>query len=382
MNRLAEVIVPFGLRIACRRASCPTSRSPWSVKATTEGVVRDPSALAITVGSPPSRTAITELVVPRSIPTALAMCVPHLQRRLAESSADPKELQPTSSRMRERERSRPSPVGVRGTRPGGQTSSRYSPDAQQLLPEQTEPRPIPASAPPKPGIDLPVSPRSVGPPNSAPTKTAGHDRDCTRAGRSLPAARPTLAMPEARFGAMPAPDGQAQLVRERSRSVRPRGADRERRDRSGIAVLLGYGEFFIDTVVALALIAGGTMLLGVVVYDFVRDLGQGSFIAAVLELLSGLLLVFIFTELITTIRVVIARRRVVVEPFLIVGIVAAVRRLIVISAEAENLLGTAEFRDVMLEIGVLAVTVLLLGATVLLLRIRRADEEPTTGPPE
>ena len=102
------------------------------------------------------------------------------------------------------------------------------------------------------------------------------------------------------------------------------------------------------------------MLLGVVVYDFVRDLGQGPFIAAVLELLSGLLLVFIFTELITTIRVVIARRRVVVEPFLIVGIVAAVRRLIVISAEAENLLGTAEFRDVMLEIGVLAVTVLLL----------------------
>jgi uncharacterized membrane protein (DUF373 family) len=81
--------------------------------------------------------------------------------------------------------------------------------------------------------------------------------------------------------------------------------------------------------------------------------------------------------------VVIARRRVVVEPFLIVGIVAAVRRLIVISAEAENLLGTAEFRDVMLEIGVLAVTVLLLGVTVLVLRIKRSeDDEPTTGSSE
>ena len=165
--------------------------------------------------------------------------------------------------------------------------------------------------------------------------------------------------------------------------MRPPGADRERRDRSGIAALLGYGEFLIDTVVALALIVGGTILIGVVVYDFVRDLGQGPFIAVVLELLSGLLLVFIFTELITTIRVVIARRRVVVEPFLIVGIVAAVRRLIVISAEAENLLGTAEFRDVMLEIGVLAVTVLLLGVTVLVLRIKRSEDvEPTTGSSE
>src|SRR4030095_4049338 len=155
------------------------------------------------------------------------------------------------------------------------------------------------------------------------------------------------------------------------------------RERSGIAALLGYGEFLIDTVVALALIVGGTILLVVVVYDFVRDLGEGPFVVVVLELLSGLLLVFIFTELITTIRVVIARRKVVVEPFLIVGIVAAVRRLIVISAEAENLLGTPKFRDVMLEIAILAGTVLLLGVTVLVLRIKRSeDDEPTTGSSE
>ena len=141
-------------------------------------------------------------------------------------------------------------------------------------------------------------------------------------------------------------------------------------------MLLGYGEFLIDTVVALALIVGGTILLGVVMYDFVSGLGQGPFVVVVLELLSGLLLVFIFTELITTIRVV-------VEPFLIVGIVAAVRRLIVISAEAENLLGTPKFRDVMLEIAILAGTVLLLGATVLLLRIKRAeDDEPIPDPAE
>jgi uncharacterized membrane protein (DUF373 family) len=158
-------------------------------------------------------------------------------------------------------------------------------------------------------------------------------------------------------------------------------ADHQRRERSGIAALLGYGEFLIDAAVALALTVGGVILLGVVVYDFLRDLGRAPFIGLVLQLLSGLLLVFIFTELISTIRVVIARRRVEVEPFLIVGMVAAIRRLIVISAEAENLLGSAQFRDLMLEIGVLAGTVLVLGATVFVLRaVRRGDDEPTIGP--
>jgi len=43
------------------------------VNATTDGVVRPPSAFGITVGSPPSITAIAELVVPRSIPIVFAM---------------------------------------------------------------------------------------------------------------------------------------------------------------------------------------------------------------------------------------------------------------------------------------------------------------------
>src|SRR5271170_2229805 len=53
---------------ACRLAGSPTSRSPLSVKATTLGVRRLPSWLGITFTSPPSMTATTELVVPKSIP--------------------------------------------------------------------------------------------------------------------------------------------------------------------------------------------------------------------------------------------------------------------------------------------------------------------------
>jgi hypothetical protein len=73
MWRLTERMVRSTLVTAWRLAISPTSTSPFLVKATTDGVVRPPSALAMMVGSPPSRTATAELVVPRSMPTARAM---------------------------------------------------------------------------------------------------------------------------------------------------------------------------------------------------------------------------------------------------------------------------------------------------------------------
>ena len=72
MNRLIENTVFCGFVTCCRRAGAPTSRWPSFVKPTTDGVVRPPSAFAITVGSPPSRTAMHEFVVPRSIPSVFA----------------------------------------------------------------------------------------------------------------------------------------------------------------------------------------------------------------------------------------------------------------------------------------------------------------------
>src|SRR5437016_10395383 len=74
MKRLIDEMVFSGLTAAWRRANCPTRRSPDLVNATTEGVVREPSELGMTTGSPPSMTAMTELVVPRSIPTVFGIC--------------------------------------------------------------------------------------------------------------------------------------------------------------------------------------------------------------------------------------------------------------------------------------------------------------------
>src|SRR6516225_10071244 len=73
MRRLTAKKVRSGLVTAWRLAGWPTSRSPSSLKATIDGVVRMPSAFSITLAFLPSITATHEFVVPRSIPMTFPM---------------------------------------------------------------------------------------------------------------------------------------------------------------------------------------------------------------------------------------------------------------------------------------------------------------------
>jgi uncharacterized membrane protein (DUF373 family) len=139
----------------------------------------------------------------------------------------------------------------------------------------------------------------------------------------------------------------------------------------------GYIEDGFYVAVAAALSVAGLILFAYTVYDFAVNMTQGDFIQKVLGLLDGLLLVFIITELIHTVRAVIDEKVLVAEPFLIVGIVAAIRRLVVVSAEAKSLLGTEDFADAMLEMGVLTASALVLALAIFLLR-RTSTSEPTS----
>lgn len=148
-------------------------------------------------------------------------------------------------------------------------------------------------------------------------------------------------------------------------------ADAKRREgqtRDRTEKVFGYVEDLFYVAIASALGISGAILFGYVIYDFVSKFGGASLTTNILNLLDGLLLVFIVTELLHTVRAVIDERVLVSEPFLVVGIVAAIRRLVVVSAEAKNLVGTPEFTDAMLEIGVLSGAVLLLGGVIFLLR--------------
>ncbi|MFN2389813.1 MAG: phosphate-starvation-inducible PsiE family protein [Actinomycetota bacterium] len=145
----------------------------------------------------------------------------------------------------------------------------------------------------------------------------------------------------------------------------------------------GFAEELLYVLIAGSLALAGFLYFGYVVYDFVAKASGDQVSTQILALLDGLLLVFIITEIIHTIRAVIVEKELVSEPFLVVGIVAAIRRLVVVSAEAKELFGTPDFGDAMLEIGMLTAAVFFLGATIFMLRHTEHSEprpahEPTT----
>ena len=140
-----------------------------------------------------------------------------------------------------------------------------------------------------------------------------------------------------------------------------------------VATSLEHVENGFYIAIAVALAVAGAILFGDTVYQFAAHVKQEPLRGGLLDVLDGLLLVFIVAELLHTMRAVIDESTLRPEPFLIVGIVAVIRRLIVISAEVPEFLGDPRFSDLMIEMGVLVGAALALGATVFLLGLRGGE---------
>jgi uncharacterized membrane protein (DUF373 family) len=162
----------------------------------------------------------------------------------------------------------------------------------------------------------------------------------------------------------------------------PRNVDRtETVFRHRAATIMRGAEDVLYIAVSAVLAIAGLILFGTGIYTFITAFGEGDLSSTVLDLLDAMLLVFIVTELIHTISAVVRERVLLTEPFLIVGIVAAIRRLVLISAEAKDLLGKPEFSDAMLEIGVLTAAIVLLALSIFLLRhTTRSEPRPDYEP--
>lgn len=152
-------------------------------------------------------------------------------------------------------------------------------------------------------------------------------------------------------------------------------ADRQRP--SPFAALLERAEHYIYLATALILVVAAAGLLVFAAGEVVTEVTKGDYSLALLQLLDRALLVLMLAEIIYTVRSIARRHRLEVEPFFIVAIIAAIRRILIITAESTRNVNLADpkFQAALVELGLLAVIVLALAGAMRLVPKQRDDEE-------
>ena len=120
------------------------------------------------------------------------------------------------------------------------------------------------------------------------------------------------------------------------------------------------------------LAASALALLVATTVGFVQSVLSGLLTGRVVELLDQVLLVFMIVEILYTVQISFREHALIPEPFLIVGLIAGIRRVIVLTAEFGDLMTKDEaiFRNAMLELALLTVMVLALVWALVLVRRR------------
>jgi len=122
--------------------------------------------------------------------------------------------------------------------------------------------------------------------------------------------------------------------------------------------------------IALVLVVGSGALI-VSQFNTLLRLRDAPAKVVIVDVLDGLLLIFIFVELLYAVRSCLRSHEIVAEPFLIVGILAGIKEIVVLSVEAAKLLEKGpEFSRAIVEIGVLGAVVLVLSISAFIMRAR------------
>jgi phosphate starvation-inducible membrane PsiE len=129
---------------------------------------------------------------------------------------------------------------------------------------------------------------------------------------------------------------------------------------------------YIGLGLMLAYSAGALLVTGAV--QLVHSVGAGAPVAGILGLLDQALLILMFVELLYTVQVSFRAHALKPEPFLVVSLIAATRRILVVTAEFTHLAERTEavFHRAMIEIGLLTLMVLALVVSLWMLRTRPA----------
>lgn len=110
-------------------------------------------------------------------------------------------------------------------------------------------------------------------------------------------------------------------------------------------------------------------LLFAALKTFANALLARSLSGQVVGLLDELLLILLIIELLYTVQVSFREHELLVEPFLVVGLIAVIRRILVLTAELSKLPAAgAVFTNALLELALLTLMVLVLVAALIMLQ--------------
>jgi hypothetical protein len=142
---------------------------------------------------------------------------------------------------------------------------------------------------------------------------------------------------------------------------------------------LGLVQEVIYIVVGLLLVVAAIGVIAGTVEELINGIGDGTDPVTIgLLVLDRILLLLIVAELLHTLRIVLYEGDIYAEPFLLVGLIAVVRRVVVVTAQVEQSSGRP-LTNLLLELGMLALLALAFGAAIYLLR-RGAAHEPRSEP--
>jgi uncharacterized membrane protein (DUF373 family) len=145
--------------------------------------------------------------------------------------------------------------------------------------------------------------------------------------------------------------------------------DRLTRPNRTVAVQVGVGgvQSAIYLVVAALLVTAAVFILVGTVQDLIEGTSSRAIADSGLFILDRVLLLFIIAELLNTLRLVDASGQILAEPFLLIGLIAIVRRLLIIAAELEGAKGRP-LTDFLIQIGALAGLAFVLVVSIYILR--------------
>lgn len=146
------------------------------------------------------------------------------------------------------------------------------------------------------------------------------------------------------------------------------GGEEEQSKPTLIVRILDFAEHGVLVLIAVALVALAILLLIQGIISIISAIQAGAIHEQAVNVLDDILLVLMTMEIVYTVTLSVQSHKLQAEPFLVIGTIAAIRRILVITAESSQIISQpGEFQSMILELGLLCV-IIIMALSIFILR--------------